>query len=207
MRFCRCVGLTNLPSRRGFYRNCSPRLESLTTEVNIAPCRGSVAPAPNAVRRPVSRQASGRTEVPARPTGRQNPPHRGLRGGVQPCLHRMRQDNPESLRLSTSAPRAVNLFARQRAGRPEIALVMTVCSAAAPKRRPISRVGGGLRTADERRTELGGIAPRSRQAAMPAPSMMPPAAITGISIARTSRRVRANVPRQSSGASGSNTPR
>ena len=42
---------------------------------------------------------------------------------------------------------------------------------------------------------------------MPAPSMMPPAAITGKPRLRTSNRVRAMVPIQSSAASGSNTPR
>ena len=37
--------------------------------------------------------------------------------------------------------------------------------------------------------------------------MIPPAAITGVSSAFTSSRVRATVPRRSSGAAGSNTPR
>ena len=50
-------------------------------------------------------------------------------------------------------------------------------------------------------------APSRSTAAIPAPSMIPPAAITGTSSFRTSRRVSAKVPNLSSGAFGSNTPR
>ena len=51
------------------------------------------------------------------------------------------------------------------------------------------------------------LAPSVRHAAIPAPSMIPPAAITGMSRPVTSSRVSASVPSRSSGRSGSNTPR
>ena len=51
------------------------------------------------------------------------------------------------------------------------------------------------------------LAPRRRLAAMPCPSMMPPAAMTGMRTACASRRTSANVPSAGSGTDGSKMPR
>ncbi len=72
---------------------------------------------------------------------------------------------------------------------------------------PVAVIGGRLGTSDKRRPQLGGGGSQHGLAAIPAPSMMPPAAITGIGRLRTRTRDKAIIPRQSSRAAGSKTPR
>ena len=98
---------------------------------------------------------------PGRPTGprtRTHPPPSRRRSA--PCRRHKRSGRPGSPGHRPRRPRAVNRLTRHRAGRPEIADVMTVCRAPWPsKAARNARVGRGLRARDERRAELGGARP------------------------------------------------